>query len=205
MKIGVLAAYFAAKYANENLTADTSFGVPINASKTRILKDKLILIYDKLAKDITNLPEFKKLNQELEDNLYWQEFNRLIINFVNYIELHSLKEDFSYSIKLIEVLNTLRNSLIPSGMERSQIIALDYAIKGVQDTVWKESKRILNIHDLKSLILHFPELKDILGKVVPTWDYGPGKNPAKRPIRQRRQHVADLIKRLEKENEEENK
>lgn len=204
MKVGILAAYFLSKYSeNEDLEADISFGAPISAEKTRILKDKLILVYDKLSKDITQLPTFQKINTVLSNNSFWQEFNRLIINLVNYIEYNNLKNCFNYTTKLIDELNKLRNDLISSGMKREDVLKLDLAIRDIQNTIWKESKRILNIHDLKGLELNFPELKGILGKVVPTWDFGPGKNPAKSRIRQRRQHIADLIKRLEKENKEE--
>jgi hypothetical protein len=203
MKLSALVRYLTIKYAeNDQFEADTSFGVSINGAKTRILKDKLILIYDKLTKDITNLPAFIDINKKLGDNAHWLEFNRLIINFVNYIEAHDLKKGFSYSTRLIDKLNELRNALVASKIPREQMIELDIAIRGIQDDIWKESKRILNIHDLRGLELKFPELQGILGKVVPTWDYGPGKNPAKGLIKQRRREtVNDLLKRLQKEEE----
>lgn len=204
MKPHLLSAYLLAKYGQissyKNIEGepDTSFGVAINAAKTRILKDKLILVYDKINKDITQLPAFKQINEELSDEFYFNVFLDLINNFVVNIEDNSLKDAFSYSVRMIEALNQLRNALIKNKMEREKMIDLDTAIRSVQDTIWKESKRILNIHDLKGLILSFPELKDKINAIVPTWDYGPGKNPAAGKIRQRRREtVKDLIKRIQ--------
>jgi hypothetical protein len=104
-RITILAAYFQAKYAQQE---DTSFGEPISAEKTRILKDKLILTYDKLAQGITLLPAFQELNTKLAGNPMLEEFNRLIINLVNYVETRDLKSVFNYTTKLIETLNVLK-------------------------------------------------------------------------------------------------
>lgn len=200
----ILAQILLAKYA-EDLGSDTSLGAPINNLKVRVLKDKLILVYDKLTRDITRLPAFQELNAGLADNPHLVEFNRLIINFVNYIEERDLKSIFNYATKLIEKLNELKNSIIRSGLPREKVLQFDAAVHSVQETIWKESKRILNLHDLRGIILHFPELKNILEKPpVPTWDFGSfPKSPAQPRIRQHFDRAKDLMKRLEKENEEE--
>lgn len=193
------------KYASTDFAADISLGAPINAQKTRILKDKLISVYDKLMKDITQFPAFQELNKVLVDDPHLMELNRLIINYVNYIEAHDLKSIFSYSNKLIVTLNQLGNSIISSGIARENVLKFDAAIKSLQNLIYKESKRILNIHDLRGASLHFPELKDILDKPpVPTWDFGPGNKKIIQPrIRQRWHHAKDLMKRLEQENKDE--
>jgi hypothetical protein len=193
-----LAAYFQAKYAQKE---DTSFGASISAEKTRILKDKLILTYDKLAQGITLLPAFQELNQKLAGNPMLEEFNRLIINLVNYVETRDLKSVFNYTTKLIDTLNSLKNAIIGEKIPREELLLLDAAITSIQDHIWKESKRILNIHDLRGIELDFPQLEGILEKPpVPTWDFGPGKPPIKPRIRQRWDRAKDLMKRLEKEN-----
>jgi hypothetical protein len=157
-----------------------------------------------LTQDITQLPAFQELNKQLGDNAHLIELNRLIINFVNYIETHDLKSIFNYANKLIISLNMLGNSIISSGIERANVLKFDTAIRSIQNVIYKESKRILNLHDLRGVTLHFPELKDILDKPpVPTWDFGPGKSPAQSRIRQRWHRTKDLMKRLELENKDE--
>jgi hypothetical protein len=197
-----LAAYLGAKYAQQE---DISLGAPISAEKARILKDKLILIYDKLAQGITSLPAFQELNEKLAGHPMLEEFNRLIINMVNYVETRDLKSIFNYNTKLIDVLNALKNTIIGEKIPREELLLLDAAIKSIQDHIWKESKRILNIHDLRGILPSFPQLEGILEKPpVPTWDFGPSpKNPAKPKIRQRWDRAKDLMKRLEKEMQEE--
>jgi hypothetical protein len=203
-KCGILAAIFLSKYAeNEDLGADTSLGKPINAIKTRQLKDKLILIYDKLTKDVTALPAFQDINAKLSDNPHWIEVNRLMINFVNYINDRNLKDGFNYSVKLLDKLNELRNDLIRSKIPHDEVIELDNAIRSLQLTMWEETKRFLNIHNLRGVTLDFPELSGILEGIKPGWDFSGPKNPVKKPIRQRWQTVSDLMKRLERENQEE--
>lgn len=186
---------------------DTSFGVAINAEKTRILKDKLIAVYDKINKDITKLPAFKQMNEELKGDLHLIAFNDAINDLVVTIEHSNLKDGFSFSVKMIHLLNQLRRDLRFRDISKDKKIQLDYAIKNVQDTIWEESKRILNIHDLRGLELEFPELKGLLGKIVPTWDYGPGKSIVQKPIgqRYRQESPKNIMKRLEQELEEEKK
>lgn len=143
-----LAAYFKAKYAQKE---DTSFGSPISAGKTRVLKSV-----------------------------------------------------FNYTTKLIDTLNTLKNAIVGEKISREELLLLDAAIKNVQDHIWEESKRILNIHDLRGILLDFPQLEGILEKPpVPTWDFGPGKSPASKSIRRRWDRAKDLMKRLEQENSKE--
>ncbi len=186
---------------------DTSFGIPINAEKTRILKDKLITVYDKINKDITKLPAFQQMNEELKDDLHLVAFNDAINDLVVTIEHSTLKDGFSFSVKMIHLLNQLRRDLRFRQISKEKKIQLDYAIKNVQDTIWEESKRILNIHDLRGLELEFPELKGLLGKVVPSWDYGPGKNITMKPLgqRYRQESPKNIMQRLEQELEEEKK
>lgn len=186
---------------------DTSFGIPINAEKTRILKDKLIAVYDKINKDITKLPAFKQMNEDLKDDLHLIAFNDAINDLVITIEHATLKDGFSFAVKMIHLLNQLRRDLRFRQLDKNKKIQLDLAIKNVQDTIWEESKRILNIHDLRGLELEFPELKGLLGEIVPTWDYGPGKSIVQKPIgqRYRQESPKNIMKRLEQELEEEKK
>lgn len=195
--------YFFIKYADE---PDTSFGVPITPERTRILKDKLILVYDKLNAHITQLPEFQELNEELKDEPYLVMFNDLINNFVINIENSTLKEAFSYGAELIDVLNKLRKDYRFSKTDRDKKIKFDMAANNIQDTIWKESKNMLNIHDLRGLELEYPELKNIIKeRIVPTWNYGKLKNPTIQPIKQRKHYAKDLIKKLQQELTEEKK
>ena len=199
-----LAEYLFVKYAADQLQGDVSFGVFINPEKTRILKDKLILVYDKINKNITQLPEFQRMNKDLEGEFYLNVFNDLINSLVVKVEKSSLKDGFSYAIQMIKALNELRGSLrFRREMPKSQKAQLDHNIKNVQDTIWEESKRFLNIHDLRGLQLEFPELKNIINEIVPTWDYGKGRNPTRKPLGQRHrgESVSQMMERLEKENE----
>jgi hypothetical protein len=216
MNIIGLAKYFISKYGIDELSDnkpsiittpaqkpqgnphDRSFGKPINRDKARILKDKLILVYDKLNREITKLPAFQYINKALSGEHYLNVFNDLINSYVVFVENSSLYDIFSYSIRLIDALNSLRDAIVRTKISRDELIQLDMNIKSVQDTIWKQSKRILNIHDLRGLELEFPELKDIIDKAVPTWDFGPGKNPAKGLLRQqRRERIPSMIKRLQ--------
>jgi hypothetical protein len=203
MNMVKLSEYFFIKYAAE---PDTSFGVPITPERTRILKDKLILVYDKLNAHITQLPEFQALNKELKDEPYLKLFNSLIDNFVINIENSTLKEAFSYGAELIDVLNKLRKDYRYSKTEKEKKAKFDMAVNNIQDTIWKESKNILNIHDLRGMELDYPELFGIIrDKIVPTWNFGPMRSPVIRPIKQRTHHTKDLIKRLQQELTEETK
>lgn len=202
MQLGALAAHLRIKHAEHIDAPDSSLGAPINAAKVRILKDKLILVYDRLAKGITTLPAFQQLNQELDGDSHLNEFNSLIQHMVNYVETKSLKEIFNYTTKLLDKLNMLANSL--SHLPREKTLLLDEAIKRIQDYIWQANKSILNIHDLKGIDLDFPQLVGILEKPpVPTWQFGPGKSIVQPKIRQKFHHAKDLMKRLEEENQQE--
>lgn len=202
-----LAEYLFVKYAADELQGDVSFGKFITPEKTRILKDKLILVYDKLNKKVTRLPDFQRLNKELESTPALKVFNDIINNLVVSIANSSLKEGFSFAVRMINLLNQLQGKLRFHPMEKSKKAQLSHAIKNVSDTIWEESKSILNIHDLRGLELAYPELKGILGKVVPTWHYGPGKNISRKPLgqRSRGESISQMIKRLEEENAKETK
>src|SRR6202042_763963 len=106
-----LADYLFVKYAADELKGDASFGTFNNPEKSRILKDKLILIYDKVNKDITRLPDFQRMNEDLKDEFYLTVFNDLINNLIVNIEGASLKDGFSYAVQMIKALNELRSSL----------------------------------------------------------------------------------------------
>src|SRR5579885_759046 len=129
MSMVKLATYFFKKYAAEK--PDTSFGVSITPERTRILKDKLILVYDKINKKITQLPQFQELNAELVDEFYLKVFNELIDDLVINIEHSTLKDGFSYATRMIDALNRLRHR-ISRRVEREKAIQLDLAIKNVQ-------------------------------------------------------------------------
>jgi hypothetical protein len=199
----VLFAALREKYAE-----DTSLGVPINDDKVQILKDKLILIYDRLIDEIYRLPAYKEIaeNEFISASNEYQEFVRLIVNLTNYVAENDLYHIFNYAIKLIDKLNALANSLPRSGLPREEVLLLDGAIKRIQQTIYFENKKLINIHDLKGTIPDFPELSRILKNApVPTWQYGPGnlRDFVQPRIRQRFDRAKDLIKRLEKEMKEE--
>lgn len=204
MKSIGLARYFSAKYAgNEDMTPDTSLGAPVNAAKAQLLKERLILIYGKLTSGITKLPAFVQINKEMQGNQQLVELNILMTHFVKYVSGHSLKDCFGYSVKLIDQLNKVRNEV--KGMPREKIFELENAIKSIQDNIWEESKRILNLHNLRGVLLDFPEdVRSKVNELVPTWDFGPGKNPAYKKINVRKYETPrDVMKRLMRENEQE--
>lgn len=207
----------AIKYAgllNSIASGDTSLGGYITPEKTLILKEKLSEIYDKLIVDIKSYPALNQLILLLHGNKYLEKLNELLDNYTDFIFNNNLKECFTYSIRLIEVLNELRkdakeNMPQNSATNRNKFLTLELLIKNVQDHIWKESKRVLNMHDLTE-VKELPFAKDIVDglneRFVPTWDYGPGKNPAYKKVKRPRQESAsDIIKRLQKENEEEAK
>lgn len=205
MGIKGLAEYFVIKYAGDaDLSSDDSLGAVINGDKVRILKDKLILAYGKLEEDVTNLPLFKELNTKFNSNAHWDDFHRLMINFVNYVENNDLKKCFNYNVKLIEKLNDLRFEIAhDKSMERKEAFDLTEAIKSISLTIWEESKRIMNLHDLKGLLIRAPEAEKILNEktIIPTWDYGPMKNPTQNNVmKMKNTQVTDLKKRLKLES-----
>ncbi len=201
--------YLLTKYAGfigdrkSPIEGDSSLGAFINPDKVRVLKEKLSEAYDKLTVGITTLPAFIKINKELAGNPYLVELNELIEDFAEFVASNNLKECFTYTVRLIDALNELRDNI--KNMPREKIFELENVIKSLQDTIWKEGKRILNIHDLRGLKLEFPEdVQDKFDKIVPTWDYGPGKNPAYSKIKLHRQEKPkDIIKRLMEENRKE--
>lgn len=211
MGIRGFAEYLGMKYAGyddfSSNPPDTSFGKPISPEKTRILKDKLILTYDKVTSGVTQLPFYQILNKELANEFYWKVFQDLITNLAASIEYLPLKDAFSFSVKLIDSLNQLRNAIVKGGMEREKLLKMDEGIKNIQDYIWKESKRVLNLHDLKGLIIEAPELQGIVNTLVPTWDYGPGKNPSKGLLykKPKTERAGGMMKRLLQEIEDEKK
>ena len=57
----------------------------------------------------------------------------------------------------------------------------------------------MNLHDLRGLLIRMPEVEKILGenRIIPTWDYGPGKNPTQKSVvKMRGTPLTDLKKRL---------
>lgn len=211
MGIHGLSEYLIAKYAGyEDFASeppDTSFGQPINAIQARILKDKIILTYDKIASGITRLPIYQELNTELAGEFYWNVFKDLINNLAAKIDSMNLKAGFSFSVQLIDALNQLRNAMVKGKVEREKMLKMDSAIKNIQDHIWEESKRFLNLHNLKGTGIDTPELKGIVNTIVPTWDYGPGKNPAKGELYKHppKETPKKMMKRLLQEMENEKK
>ncbi len=208
MGIRGLAEYFIAKYAGvADLEADTSFGAPINGKAVRILKDALVNIYSSIQEDVTVLPEYQELNKVLADNDDWSEFHHFIINHVNYIEANDLRKGFNYSIKCIQKLTDLRFKIAKSA-ERKTIdpevaFAMTELIRRVGDHIWVEAKDILNIHNLRGLLIRLPEAEAILKELTikPTWKHGPMKNPNPRQVMKVRQTpVTDMMTRLQDEN-----
>jgi hypothetical protein len=207
-----LAEYFFAKYAgDENFAsglADTSFGKPISPEKTRLLKDKLILTYDKIHDGITQLPMYQFLNKELAGEQYWGVFKALVDNLAAEVEFLPLKEGWHLSQKLLKALNQLRDALPRIKMDRDKMLQMDEGIKNIQDYIWKQSKRILNIHDIRGILPDTPELVEMFGNQpgIGTWDYGPGKNPAKPTFIKnptKPETSGQMMKRLLKEREQE--
>src|SRR5271165_589723 len=132
MGIRGFAEYLDAKYAGqadyESGQADMSFGLPISAEKTRILKDKLILTYDKVHQGITQLPMYQMLNEELKGEHYWEVFHSLVENLAANVEFMPLKDAFEFSKKLSAALDQLRDSFSRMKMERSKMLKMDEAI-----------------------------------------------------------------------------
>jgi hypothetical protein len=206
MSLSSLAAKLSFKYAQElpdSEGADTSFGVPINAKKTRLLKDRLILVYDRLAKNITQLPSFIEINNELGKDHLFKVFKSLIDLYVANIEGQTLKENFNYSVKIIDALNDLRNVIIKMKYPRDKMYRLDEAIQSIQEYIWKHTKALINVHDLRGVGLDTPEANAILQqKTIPTWHYGPIESPVKGRIK-RPSVLRSLLNRLDKEIQEE--
>jgi hypothetical protein len=193
---------------------DNSLGGYITPEKTLILKEKLSEAYDKLTHDIILLPDFIKINELLKDNIYLKTLHELLEHYADFIFKNNLKECFSYSIRLINILTNLRDEAkrtmsLAHFNDRQKFFALENMIKSLQNHIWQESKRVLNLHDLRGSKLGLPEdVLDGLNKsFIPTWDFGPGKNPALNRTKRRApgETAAQIMKRLLKENEEEAK
>ncbi len=205
MGIRGLAEYFIEKYAGvADLTSDDSFGAPINSEAVRILKDALVNVYSKIEEDITKIPAFDELNKLLVDNSDWNEFHRFLINHVNYIESNDLKKGFNYSIKLIERLTDLRYKIAGvAELDDDTKFAMTEAVRIIGDHIWYDAKQILNIHNLRGLLIRLPDAERILNElqIKPTWPHGPMKNPNPRKVMKMRQTpVSDLTTRLKLES-----
>ena len=171
-----LAEYFVVKYAGmDNLPEDISFGVPINGDKVRVLKDGIQNIYTQIEEDLTALPLFIKLNRNLQDDEQWNEVHKLIMNLINYVEDHDLKSCFTYSIRLLDKLVKMRRYIADKrkDIEFGERFTLQDAVRRVGDHIWKQAKHILNIHDLRGLLIRIPEAERILGllSIPPAWDF----------------------------------
>jgi hypothetical protein len=209
---GLLAIKYAADLISFASGGDISLGKEVSPEKTLILKEKLVEAYDKAAKDVTTLPDFIELNKILEGNVYLKALHELLENYAAFIFEHSLKECFEYSMRFLKTLKNLKDEIrknLPrySSGEKRTFSALENAIISLYNHIWEESKRILNLHDLRGVKLDFP--KDIVDgngqPFIPTWDYGPGKKPALNKTKRRVENGNDILKRLLKENEEEAK
>ncbi len=172
-----LAEYFVVKYAGpDNLSEDTSFGVPINGDKVRVLKDGIQNIYSKIEENLTTQPLFDKLNVTLVDDPQWNDVHKWIMNLVNYVNDHNLKDCFTYSVRLTNKLVLMRRYIADKrkDIEFGERFTLQDAVRRIGDHIWKQAKHILNLHDLKGLLIRIPEVERILGllSVPPAWDFG---------------------------------
>jgi hypothetical protein len=219
MSLVALAYFLAHKYAQDLSQPDVSLGKPITPEKTKILKDKL----SQLAEYITNLPEFKQAEQEFAeaDDYLFEGLKYSLEMYSAAVQSQNLRENFQFFIKVIMKLNRIREGLskkYAKAKGNHWVYNLDAILKRVQDYIWENSKAILNLHDLRGIDL----TKLMLGtamtlkeRIIPTWHYGPMKNPAKplakkpHPYAERIKDIAkqteELMKRLEQENEMEAK
>jgi hypothetical protein len=206
MNIVRLAAHLVHKYAQD--LPDTSFGKPITPEKTKLLKQKL----SQLAEYITNLPEFKRVEKELSDDYLFDSLKAALDLYSAAVDSQNLRENFQFFIKVIMKLNRIRNGLVrkhPKHEERQMVFEMDAMIKRVQDYIWENTKALINLHDLRGLNLSnlMPgAVMTLQQRIVPTWPYGPMRNPAKGLLHKQRNKphpYKDLMKRLEQEMEEE--
>lgn len=198
MSIIGLAEYFRIKYAGSyeeylEQAPDMSFGKPINAATARQLKDKLVLLYDKLNEEITQIPIFKTLNEALKDDENWEGFKKFIFSSSEVIDGMDLKDAFIYCVQSIDILNKTRRKIQRMGstglMDFRAAKTMDAGILSIQDYIWKYSKRMMSVHDLRDALMGQDRelkklvLEDKVNTIKPTWDYGPGKNPAIEPMK----------------------
>lgn len=189
-------------------TPDRSLGFPIDAARAQRWKDRMVLAYDRIKRDLTEMPFFQNLYKEMGSQYVVDEsgrmggsvpmhpvlkaFNNLMNSYVVNVANADLKDAFLYGIKYVEAFNELRDSL-PSMIEPSgdklrdieKIHKLDMGIWSTQNFMWKRMKDLLNIHDIGSGDIGLSpaeaeSAQKILGRLPRgTWTYGPMKNPTK--------------------------
>ncbi len=195
MGIRGLAEYFVVKHAGlDNLSDDTSLGGLIVGDKVRVLKDGLQKVYSQMQENVTTLPLFDRLNVILSNDNQWSDFHKKIINLTNYVEDHDLKSCFNYSTRLLDQLVKMRLDVKYDRKDLSfeNRFNVQDAMERIGDHIWKAAKHILNIHDLRGLLIRIPEAERILNSlsIKPTWDFDPHgpKNPGQpfqAPVMQR--------------------
>lgn len=188
-------------YKNVVGPADTSLnGIPISADRAQRWKDRMMLAYDRINKELTELSFFKEIyelmgskNQKgyypggqsrfmpMEPML--KTFNDLINSYVTNIADANLKDAFMFGVKYVAAFNDLRTMLSRMVKNQDNKLKLDHAIWSTQKFMWKRIKDLLNIHDIGSQDLGMsPEeataARKILGQLPRgTWTYGPMQDP----------------------------
>jgi hypothetical protein len=188
---------------------DTSLGVPIAADRAQKWKDKMILAYDRIKKDLTTLPFFKDIYKEMtgipfvKNEPMLETFNKLIDAYVVNVANANLKDAFAFGVKYVDSFNSLRDMLPRMVKDREKMHKLDHAIWSTQKYIWRKVKDLLNIHDIGSGDVSMgpeeaAEMKRIIGKLPRgTWSYGPMADPTKPLFHQnRRENVKTLLKRI---------
>jgi hypothetical protein len=196
--------------------ADTSLGVPIDASRAQRWKDRMILAYDRIKKELTDMPFFKEIYEEMGPRAggtgggstpmepILRVFNDLINSYVVNVANSNLKDAFLFGVKYVAAFNDLRDMLPRMVKDRQHMFALDAAIWSTQKFIWKRVKDLLNIHDIGSADISLPpeeaaEMKKILGKLPRgTWTYGPMKDPTKPPFQRPENPMMAERRRLRK-------
>src|SRR5580698_5033079 len=96
--------------------ADTSLGVPISADRAQRWKDRMVLAYDRIKKELTELPFFKEIYAEMSRPFEKMEpmlrtFNDLIDAYVVDVARSNLKDAFLFGTKYVAAFNDLRDML----------------------------------------------------------------------------------------------
>ena len=177
-----------------NAPGDHSLGVWISADQAQRWKDRMVLVYDRIKSELTNLPFFQELYAEMGTHRgaggkiepmhpVLKLFNDLINDYVNNVAGANLKDAFLFGVKYVAAFNDLRKLLPRMVSDIKQRDRVNHAIYNTQNFMWKRVKDLLNIHDIGSGEIGLPldemkQMRKIL-KQLPrgTWTYGPMQNP----------------------------
>ena len=107
--------------------ADTSLGVSISADRAQRWKDRMVLVYDRIKSELTNLQFFQELYAEMGTHRgaggrvepmhpVLGLFNDLINSYVNKVAKANLKGAFLFGVKYVAAFNDLRK-LLPRMVE----------------------------------------------------------------------------------------